>query len=234
MANFSTDEDLLKLEPELFRVHFHPSQLLTEGTDGVIRHSGSSVVFSSATADFINGGATSGHVLVLSKTSSNAIVYGEAYPVKSVEASTTALLEAKPGAMPTASSITFSMPTFGPQHEDAHFLLCDSLDIDDNDLNTENDEADLYNRRQLRQASCARVMEIFYMGQSAADDDFYWNKSTFWNGEYGRAMQRLKLKWDADGDSDPERTDIRASVDLVTDESGDAWPTADWTKAKDM
>ena len=111
MANFSRDEDLLKLEPELFRVHFHPSQLLTEGTDGVIAQSGSAVVFSGSTANLINGGVTSGHVLVLSKTSGGAIVYAEAYAIQSVIDSTTALLEAKPGAMPAASSVSYSMPT---------------------------------------------------------------------------------------------------------------------------
>ncbi len=153
MANFSTDEDLLKMEPELFRVHYHHSQEIAYGTDGVIKHSDSAVIFSSATGDFVHGGVASGHVMWLAKSSDSVLYYDAAYPVKSLATSTSVLLEAKATpAVPTASSITYRISTFDPQHEDAHFLLMDMNEIDDDDLNTQNDEADLYNRRQLREA----------------------------------------------------------------------------------
>ncbi len=235
MANFSTDEDLLKMEPELFRVHYHHSQEIAYGTDGVIKHSDSAVIFSSATGDFVHGGVASGHVMWLAKSSDSVLYYDAAYPVKSLATSTSVLLEAKATpAVPTASSITYRISTFDPQHEDAHFLLMDMNEIDDDDLNTQNDEADLYNRRQLREASACKVLETFMMGQSTGEDDLYWQKSTHYYEKFGRALARLKLKWDPDGDSDPDRVDIRASVDLVVDDAGDDYPTGGYTGPEDL
>jgi len=233
MANFSTDENLLTWEPDLFRNVAPQSQKLTQGSDGVIRHSGTAVILSAATIGLVNAGITSGHVVYLSKDMTNATLYDVCIPVKSVATSTSCLLEAKTTACPTASSVTYRISSFDAQHENAHFTLCQRWGIDDDDLKTDNDEADLYNRRQLRAVSCYDVLTHVFGGQMTSLDDLYAQKSETYAGHYSRALAATKLEWDTDSDSEVDRTSRGGSIDLIVGNSGDAYPTTDYSRIED-
>ena len=223
MANYATDEDLLKMGGADFflRIENRAGEL-SSGTDGVISGTSNVVVFTSATGDFINAGITSGHVIQLTKDSP---AYDHALAVHSVLTSTSLLLEAKPAACPTATAVTYTLTTYDGQHEMAHFEMGQIYHIDDDDLKTTNDEADLYNRRQLRQAATYWVMKNTYAVQSRTEDDLYWRLTERADADYLGALSRMKLQFDADGDSDPERTVRGGSITLYPNGTGDAYPT---------
>jgi hypothetical protein len=225
MANFSTDEDLLKYEPRLFTVEQHPSQKLSAGADGVVSHSGGVVKFNSATGAFVNAGMTSGHVVYLFKSSGSTVYFDQALPVAAVKSASGLTLEAKTAACPSATSVTYRVCTFDPQHENMHFELMEHFSLDDGDLDTDNDEADLYNRRQLRDVSTFGVLESVYYGQAKHPDDANWAKASGYRLRYETALNRVKLQLDTDADSNPDVTKRGGSVRLIVGGSGDAWPT---------
>jgi hypothetical protein len=234
MSNFSTDEDLLKYEPRLFVVEQHPSQKLGAGANGAISHSTATVKFNSATGDFVNAGLTSGHVIYLFKSSGTVLYFDQAVPVASVLNATTLTLRAKAVPMQSCSGITWRVSTFDQQHENLKFELMQHYSMDDSDLDTENDEADLYNRRQLRDVATFGALEAVYFGQAKSPDDGNWAKASGYRLKYDAALSRTKLQFDADADSDPDRTMRGGSVKLVVGGQGDKWPTKDWTKAEDI
>lgn len=234
MANFSTDEDLLKYEPRLFAVENHPSQKLSSGVDGVVAHSGAVVKFNSATGDFIDAGLTSGHVVFLFKSSGSTVYFNQAIPVAAVKSATGLTLEAKTAACPAATGVTFRVSTFDPQHENMHFELMEHFSLDDSDLDTDNDEADLYNRRQLRAVSTFGVLEAIYYGEAKRPEDANWGKASGYRLKYENALSRCKIQLDTDADSDPDVTKRSGSVRLIVGESGDAWPTQSFSRPGDL
>ena len=234
MANFSTDEDLLKRESLIFTTIYPTHQVLAEGSNGVMQPSASVVIFSSSTGDLVNAAITSGHVLWLGKSSGTTVYYDQAYAVAKVSTSTTVHLEAKAANCPTCSSVAYRVCTYDPQHENVHFELMQHFGLDDNDLDTENDEADLYNVRQLREASATRVLELIYRGQMQTPEDYCAKQTEFYGMEAARTKMAVNLQMDPNDDSDPDSTRRRGSVDLIVDGRGDAWPVAPFvTKAEE-
>jgi len=230
VSNFSTDENLLTWEPDLFRDVAPQSQKLTQGDDGVIKHSGSVVILSAPTIGLVDAGVTSGHVVYLSKETSNTVLYDVCLPVRKVLTSLSCTLEAKAPACPTASSITYRISTFDAQHENAHFRLCQAKGIDDEDNMTTNDEADLYNRRQLREASVYWVLGAVFNSQSVSEEDLYAAKADAYNTRYSDAMGSMVLQWDTNDDNTVDRTDQAGSIDLVVGGAGDAYPTTEFDR----
>jgi hypothetical protein len=228
MANFSRDEDLLKREPVLFDTYYPRGQILTQGSDGSISVSGSTVELTATGGDFLNSGVTSGHVVWLGKSSGSTVYWDEAFAIGSVCSSTAVHIEAKAGRSRTCSSVTYRIATYDNQHEMAHFELCQAFNIDDGDLDTDNDEADLYNSRQLREASATRALELIYRGMQDTVDDYFAKKAELYSMEAARTKQSVNLQFDTDADNDPDRTERRGSVRLIVNRSGDAWPAADF------
>jgi hypothetical protein len=136
--------------------------------------------------------------------------------------------------MQSCGTVTWRVSTFDQQHENMKFELMQHFSIDDSDLDTENDEADLYNRRQLRDVATFGVLESIYFGQAKNVQDGNWAKASGYRMRYESALNRVKLQFDPDDDSDPDRTMRGGAVRLVVGGSGDAWPTKDWTKAEDL
>jgi hypothetical protein len=219
MSNFSNDAHLLKWEPDVFRVCRFPHQKLASGASGAT--SAASTTFTDATSgDFIVAGVTGGHVVYLSKFG----VYDDYLAVASRTSATALVLDAPRGIFSAQSSIAWSIYTFDPQHEEAHFELLERFDVSDaNDLIA--DESDIFDARVLRRASVFRVLEMIFRAQSTSEKDLLWQKAERYRTLYDRALEAIKLRLDADRDGSPDKTKEGASIDLLVDESGDAWPT---------
>jgi hypothetical protein len=217
MPNFSTDADLLKWEPDLFRLCRFEHQKLAGSSSG--QTTADSSTFADATADFADAGVDTGHVVHLLKSG----VYDDYFPVADRLSATQLELDVPGGIFTTQTGVTNEVHTFDPQHEEAHFELLERFDVDDaNALNA--DEADLFNARVLRRASVFRVLEIVFRANSRADGDLFWKKAESYRALYERDLRTLRVRFDVDADGIPDRTKDASSVDLRVEDAGDAWP----------
>lgn len=190
MTNFSTDADLLKWEPDLFRLCRFAHQKLGGASTGAT--SAGSATFADATAgDFVNAGVDAGHVIHLAKSG----VYDDDLPIESRLSATELALDAPAGIFSAQTGVTWSIHTFDPQHEEVHFELLERFDIDDANL-ANTDKAD-QNRRVLRRASVFRVLEILFRAQAAGEDDLFWKKAERYRVLYERVLGTLRLRFEA-------------------------------------
>jgi len=218
MGNFSSDADLLKWEPDVFRLCRFPQQKLGSGTTGATS-AGSTTFTDAVSGDFVNADVDAGHVIYLSKSSA----YDDYLPVASRVGATQLTLDTPAGIFTTQTGITWSIHTFAPQHEEAHFELLERFDIDDaNDLNA--DEADIFNDRVMRRASVFRVLEIIFRAQASSEDDLFWKKAERYRTLYERTLGTIRLRFDFNANGEPDQTKDAHSVDLRIGQSGDAWP----------
>jgi hypothetical protein len=218
MSNFSNDGHLLKWEPDVFRLCRFPQQKLGAGSTGAT--SAGSANFTDATnGDFVNAGVDAGHVAYLSKSGA----YDDYFAVKSRLSGTQLELDAPKGIFTTQSGIAWSVYTFDPQHEEAHFELLERFDISDaNALNA--DESEIFDARVLRRASAFRVLEMIFRAQATSENDLFWQKAERYRTLYERALAAVRLRFDLNADGEPDETKDAGSVDLRVEESGDAWP----------
>jgi hypothetical protein len=219
MSNFSNDAHLVKWEPDVFRLCRFPQQKLGAGSTGATS-AGSADFTDGTSGDFVNACVGAGHVVWLSKSGA----YDDYFPVKSRKSATQLELDAPKGIFTTQSGITWSIHTFDPQHEEAHFELLERFDIHDaNALNP--DESDIFDARVLRRASVFRVLEMIFRAQATSENDLFWQKAERYRTLYERTLGAVRLRFDLDSDGTPDQTKDAHSVDLRVEESGDAWPT---------
>ena len=217
MSNFSTDADLLKWEPDLFRLCRFEHQKLAGAATG--QTTAGSSTFTDASGDFEDAGVDEGHVIHLLKSTA----YDDYFPVAERLSATSIDLDVPSGLFSTQSTITYAVHTFDAQHEEAHFELLERFDVDDeNVLNA--DEEDLFNARVLRRASVFRVLEIVFRAQATGEGDLLWRKAERYRALFERSLAAVRVRFDLDADGVPDRTKESRSVDLRVEESGDAWP----------
>lgn len=218
MSNFSNDAHLLKWEPDIFRLCRFPHQKLGSGAAGATT-AGSAALADATGGDFVVAGVDAGHVVYLFKSGA----YDDYLPVASRTSATELALDAPRGIFTNQSSVTWSIHTFDPQHEEAHFELLERFDVDDaNALNA--GEADIFNARVLRRASAFRVLEMIFRAQSTGESDLLWKKAEAYRSLYDRAVEAVTLRLDADRDGAPDRSKDASSVDLAVENAGDSWP----------
>jgi len=200
MSNFSTDSDLLKWEPTLFRDLAVPGQRLASGTDGET----AGLAFSSDSADFVAAGVAPGHVVRLIDDDGQA---AGCWQVLSVE-SPTLLLATQVGRLagdsvnlPTGSHWAWTIDTFDPQAEEARFELLARLG-----LAVDEDGADLANLvlqpRSLRRASVFATLTMIFEGASGAAQEGrnLAAKAALYRRLYDKELTQLRVRLDRDGD----------------------------------
>jgi hypothetical protein len=219
MPNFSNDSHLLKWEPDVFRLCRFPQQKLAGGAAGVTA-AGAATLTDATSGDFVNAGVTTGHVIQMSKSG----VYDDYFPVASRTSATALALDAPAKIFSAQTGVTWSIYTFGPQHEEAHYELCERFGIDDADANADH-ESQVFNARALRRASVFRVLEMVFRAQASGPEDLFYRKAERYRQLYEQALEAVKLRFDADGDKSPDKTKDAASVDLRVEEAGDRWTT---------
>jgi hypothetical protein len=199
MAKFSTDADLLKWEPTLFRDLAVPGQRPACGTDGA----SSGLSFTSASASFVDAGIEAGHVLRLVAGSGQE--FG-CYEILSVE-SQAVLLATQVGRtddpvdLPTGTSWCYTIDTFDPQAEEVRFELLTRLglavDDDGEDLETV-----VLVRRTLRRASVFGCLVMILEGQSGSGPEGrnLAAKAALYRRLYDKELSKVRVKLDRDGD----------------------------------
>jgi len=210
MANFSTDADLLKWEPALFREIAPEHQRLVCGE-------GASSLGCQVTAPgaaFVAARVRPGHVVHLANPDQGVDGY---YEVMSVEGETE-LLATVVGSpveewvpLPTATDLDFAIHTFDPQHEEARWALLArfGLEMDASD-GAKDLERWILEHRSLRRASVALVLAMVLRGQAAGGsaDGALARKAEHYARLYEDEVAKVRLAVDRDADGRPD--DVRS------------------------
>ena len=208
MANFSTDADLLKWEPTLFRDLAVGGQRLASGLDGTT----SGITLTSASAAFLDARVTPGHVLRLVGQENDEC---GCYEILSVE-SQTELLATQVGRaasdsvdLPTGSDWVYCIDTFDPQAEEVRFELLTRLGLSTDEQGLEQEELVLQ-RRQLRRASVFATLLMVFEGQSGSSQEGrnLAAKAALYRQLYEKELAKIRVNLDRDGDGLPD--DMRA------------------------
>ena len=210
MANFSTDADLLKWEPALFREIAPEHQCLTRGEGA------SSLIYqvTAPGAAFVAARVRPGHVVHLANPDQGVDGY---YEVMSVEGETE-LLATVVGSpvdewvpLPTATDLAFAIHTFDPQHEEARWALLArfGLEMDASD-GAKDLERWILEHRSLRRASVALVLATVFRGQAAGGpaDGALARKAEHYARLYEDEVAKVRLAVDRDADGRPD--DVRS------------------------
>ena len=215
MANFSTDADLLKWEPALFRDLAVPGQRLASGSDGLT----GGISFSSASADLLASGVAPGHVLRLADDDGESFGCWEVLSVESA----TELLATQVGRsaadsveMPAGADWVWSIDTFDPQAEEVRFELLSRLGlaVDDDGLDL---EELVLQRRSLRRASVFGILVMIFEGQSGTAEEGrnLAAKAALYRRLYDKELSKLRVRIDTDGDGYGDDTRAPGSIRLT-------------------
>ena len=210
MANFSTDADLLKWEPALFREIAPEHQCLTRGEGA------SSLIYqvTAPGAAFIAARVRPGHVVHLANPDQGVDGY---YEVMSVEGETE-LLATLVGSpvdewvpLPTATDLAFAIHTFDPQHEEARWALLArfGLEMDASDVAADL-ERWILEHRSLRRASVALVLATVFRGQAVAAATDGALRSEEHTTEQPSPDEVAKVRLAVDRDADGRPDDVRS------------------------
>jgi len=210
MANFSTDADLLKWEPALFREIAPEHQCLARGEGA------SSLIYqvTAPGAAFVAARVRPGHVVHLANPDQGVDGY---YEVMSVEGETE-LLAAVVGSpvdewvpLPTATDLEFAVHTFDPQHEEARWALLARFGLETDASDGAKDlERWILEHRSLRRASVALVLATVFRGQAAGGpaDGALARKAEHYARLYEDEVAKVRLAVDRDADGRPD--DVRS------------------------
>ncbi len=210
MTNFSTDADLLKWEPALFREMALEHQCLACGSGAT----SAGYQVTAPGAQFVSAHVRPGHVIHLAAAGQGVDGY---YEVMSVEGETE-LLATVVGSpvgewvpLPTATGLEFSIHTFDPQHEEARWALLArfGLEMDAADA-AQNLERWILEHRSLRRASVTLVLATVLRGQAAGlpEDAGLARKAEHYARLYEDEVAKVRLHVDRDADGRPD--DIRS------------------------
>ncbi|MCK5270186.1 MAG: hypothetical protein KAJ46_05345 [Sedimentisphaerales bacterium] len=215
MITFSSDIDLLKWEPVLFRELALPSQTLCQGSDGVL----SSTALTSSGASFVSSGVAAGHVIYLYNCESGP---DGCYEIVSVDSATqltvsVVRLSADDDAVapPSGSEISYRVSTFDPQAEEAAYSLRQYFGIESDDSETE-ETSKVLNQRVLRQATVFAVLSTVFAASAGGDKDNegFWKKSLRYQKMFHTARVKVRLEIDTDSDNVAEQFHCGGTVRL--------------------
>jgi hypothetical protein len=195
---FSTDRDLLALEPTLFNGITFASQLRLEVTDGIV----SGATLTSASADFTNAGLEGGDVVLIANVPCEVIERVDAHTL------TVSKLRGAPADAPippaAGTSLTVIHRTFEPQARLVHDELLRLLGIDPDgrgDL-TEDSIVSLSVMRDLASLkTVAHVLEAaIALGGDDADHDVLRQRASEYRHRYRLMKGHSVVALDTDGD----------------------------------
>jgi len=215
MAKFSKDADLMKWEPDVFRLAKIPAQKLAGGTGGSTSAGSATLVDSGA--DFVTAGVSAGHVVHLVKTG----VY-DLFATVSEATAPQLTLEVPGRLLSTQTGVSYEIHTFDAQHEEAHFELCQRFGVTGDEKEFAEDE--LAEARVLRRASAFRVLEVIFRASASESGDLFWQKAQVYGDLYKTAVAAAKVKFDMNADGVADKTRTGHSVRLRVEDEGDSWP----------
>lgn len=216
MGNFSSDADLMKWEPDVFRLARRTGRKLAGSTSGATTAKNAKLTDSGA--DFVKAGVKAGEVAHLVKTG----IYDLYAGIAEVKSATELTLEASEGLFTTQTEVTYEIYSFEAQHEEAHFELCERFGITGE--GGEFEEGDLQEARVLRRAAAFRVLEGIFRAEANETGDLFWQKAQVYGELFATAVEAAKVRFDVNRDGKTDATRSGHSVRLRVEEAGDEWP----------
>ena len=208
MNAFSSDVDLLRYEPTVFKGATFTGQTLCRGHNGQV----SGTVFLASGENFLSRQIRPGHVIYLSDGAGNI---DGVYEIVSVDASaqlTISALRPDSSAQPipvgTAANLLYRIGTFDAQAADAAEILTQMLAIRPGRPDSPYSAADLVDVRPLRPLSTLMVLQRIYSGlyQNKETDGVYLAKRDQYECLARQAACRCVIQIDAGADGIYEKT----------------------------
>lgn len=218
MVTFSNDVDILKYEPILF-VELHlPSQILTEGTGGML----SGTTFTASGADFVSARVSVGGVIYVK--SADSVLEGT-FEIVSVDSATQLTIsvvrvdsEDEPIAPVAAADISYRVSTFRQQAAEAAFRLTEHFGIGPGNPASDIDAEDILDTNVLKRASFfAVISSVYAMLASCEKDESFWRKSMHYQKLFEKARERCRLSIDLGSDGVADVTKVGACMRLLRD-----------------
>lgn len=216
MFSFSRDVDLAGFEPGVFGSWFLSSQVLGSGSNGIV----AGTQFTASGVDFAAAQVAAGGVIYLE--SADGAVKGAFEIVDVIDSThlTVSVLRvrAEQAAIPvgSASGLTWRIVSYASQAYEVLWQLSQKLGLSPG-CASEQSVDDIVNTEPLRQASVfgilAAVFEALYTGLDG--QTVLVEKKEHYQWCYEKAVERLTINVDTDGDGDAERSMRPSAVKIV-------------------
>lgn len=216
MPAFSTDADLLKWEPALYREILIDSQRLTGGAGAAA--SGLEVT---ADGQFVTRGVRSGHVIHLANPDQGLDGWYEIVSVETESLVLATVVGSPPDdlvPLPAATDLDFAVRTFDPQHEEARWAILARFGLETDARDPASDlEGWIVGQRVFRRASVALVLATLYRGQAAGGETGLARKADHYGDLYEQELTKARVHLDRSGDGLPDEVRTRLSFRLRRD-----------------
>jgi hypothetical protein len=206
--NFSTDRDLLVLEPNVFRDVPYLSQQRVQVTDGIL----SGAVLSSNTADFVSSQVDAGGVVIIGNVPHEVIerVDGHQLTVSLVRTS----VEDPAILSQDGTSLKILVRTFQSQAALVHDALLRLIGIEPDDPANDLSEASIISHRVVSSLEALGTLERVYSGAVAlsGDNSLIIAKATEYRRQFHSACREASILLDTDGDG---YADVRRHLGVI-------------------
>ena len=217
MLSFSSDVDLAKYEPGVFGSWYVSSQVLSSGSNGIV----AGTQFTASGVDFTAAQVGAGGVIYLE--SADGAIQGAFEIVEVIDSTHLTVSVLRPStssgqAIPigSASGLTWRVVTYAPQAYEVLWQLSQKLGLSPGCV-SEQSVDDIVNVEPLRQASVfgilAAVFEALYAGIDG--QTVLVEKKEHYQWRYEKAIERLAVQIDTDGDGDADKNVMPSVVQLV-------------------
>lgn len=196
MGLFSTDADLLGLEPGVFLDVPFGSQRQLRVTDAVV----SGVTVTSVTGGFAS--LVGRDVVVLRSSDADAVAAG----VASVTDDNTLVLAGEPIGLGATTGLRLDVVTYGPQAALVHDELLRAIGIDPDDATGDVDETMIVSVGLMGELEAMGVLARVYGAAAgiAGNHDGVMAKSRYWMGRYRSGLRGARVLLDVDGDGEAD------------------------------
>ena len=217
MFSFSNDVDLAKFEPSVFGSWYLSSQVLCDGSNGIV----AGTQFTASGVDFTAAQVAAGGVIYLE--SADGVIRGAFEIVEVIDSThlTVSVLRvnSEQATIPvgSASGLTWRIVSYGPQAYEVLWQLSQKLGLSPGCPDAAYDVADITNPDSLRQASVfgilTSVFEALYTG--ADGQSVLVEKKEHYQWQFGKAIERLSVNVDTDADGEADKDIMPSVVQMV-------------------
>ena len=209
---YCTDTDLLALEPWIFRDAAFASQLLASGTGAL-----AGTLFTRSAGSFADQQVAAGAVLCLSGDLTGCFpivaVNSAAQITVSILHETLFDVGGQPVPVGNASNLPFAVRTFGPQRRIVSELLRTAAGVG---VGTDLPDAQLLPTPALRHVTALGAFQLIYSALAAAATEpaELQRRADYYEALYRKALGRLLVEIDADGDGQADLVKLLGVVEL--------------------
>ena len=206
---YCTDEDLLVRAPADYLNLCPKSQVLAQATDGVFA-AGARWTLTSAATDFVAAGVAAGHVVALTAPRSafpnpgGLLLVVDAVATGSIvlrRPGMTAGVGLPPGPAAGLTGVSFTVPYYAPQIDQASYDVNAAVGVDPADADRA--PSRLYDVRELRRLTVLTVLKRLYVAAEKTAAGDYALRLADVSPELGELRSGLVVHWGEARDSEP-------------------------------